>query len=87
MTTAEKIAQVWNASRNKDLTANLAFENVLNASFGKSSSLSPVAEVNIYQREIRYADGSILWVLDVTAAREIGIAEYSYSFKAQDKAC
>lgn len=87
MTTAERISQVWNASRNKDLTASLAFENVLNASFGQSSSLSPVAEVNIYHREIRYADGSFLWVLDTTSSREIGIAEYSYSFKAQDKAC
>lgn len=87
MTTAERIAQVWNASRNTDLTADLAFENVLNASFGKSSSLSPVAEVNIYQREIRYADGSYLWVLDVTASRAAGISEYNYSFKAQDKAC
>lgn len=87
MTTAERIAKVWNESRNKDLTADLAFENVLNASFGKSSSLSPVAEVNIYQREIRYADGSFLWVLDVTASRNIGVSEYNYSFKAQDKAC
>ena len=87
MTTAERIAEVWNASRNKDLTADLAFENVLNASFGKSSSLSPVAEVNIYKREIRYADGSFLWVLDVSSARNIGISEYNYSFKAQDKAC
>lgn len=82
---AEKVATIWNASRNKDLPAIAAFENVINASFG--SVTHNVTNINIAHREVRYSDGSFLWVMDSAAAYIAGVAEYPYYFKAQAKAC
>jgi len=87
MTTAERIAQLWNADRNAQISANAAFEIVLNASFGESGSLAAVARVSIHHRTIYYTDGSILTVLDQAAAREAGLTGYDYCYKAQDKLC
>lgn len=87
-TTAERIATIWNASRQANIPAIAAFEVVLNASLdGVNSSLSNVSRVSVYHREIFFADGSILTVLDTSAAYIAGIAEFPYSYKAQDKAC
>lgn len=85
LTIAAKVAQIWNASRNKDLNAYAAFENVINASFG--SVTHNVTNINIHHREVRYSDGSILTVLDQAAARAAGLTEFDYCFKSQDKLC
>lgn len=85
MTTAKRIAQIWNASRNVELTANEAFENVINASFGEPRSLAAMSYVNLHHREIHYADGSILTVLDQSAAYAAGITSAPYAFKSQDQ--
>ena len=88
MTTAERIAKVWNASRNEDINAIAALEIVINTSFGAGkSSLSDIALISIHNMEVTYLDGSILTVLDQSAARKEGLTDFSYVFKAQGKAC
>ena len=88
MTTAERIAKIWNASRNEDLNAIAALEIVINTSFGAGkSSLADIARISLHKMEVTYLDGSILTVLDQTASRDAGLTDFSYAFKAQDKAC
>lgn len=87
-TTAARIANIWNASRQADIPAIAAFEVVLNASLdGVNTSLSNVVRVNLTHREIFFADGSILTVLDQKAAREAGLTEFDYCYKSQDRLC
>lgn len=87
--TAAKIANIWNASRQADLPAIAAFEVVLNSSLnGKNAPLlADVVGVSIHNREIRYADGSILTVLDTSAARSAGLTDFDYAYKSQDQLC
>lgn len=87
-TTAEKIATIWNASRQADINANAAFEVVLNASLdGVNTTLANVCRVSLHHREMYFTDGSILTVLDQSAARAAGLTEFDYAYKSQDKLC
>lgn len=87
-TAAANIANIWNASRQADIPAIAAFEVVLNASLnGKNSVGRDVASVSIYNREITYTDGSILTVLDTSAARAAGLTDFDYAYKSQDQLC
>lgn len=84
-TAAANIANVWNASRQANIPAIAAFEVVLNASLGRHDV--EVVQVSVHNMEISFSDGSILTVLDTTAAYIAGIAAFPYSYKSQDQLC
>ena len=84
-TAAANFANVWNASRQVDISAVAAFEAALNAALSHPHAL--VASVSIHHREIYFTDGSILTVLDQSASRAAGMTAFDYAYKAQDKAC
>lgn len=84
-TAAANFANVWNATRQADISATAAFEVALNAALTRTDCT--VARVSIYHREIFFSDGSILTVLDQKAAREAGLTDFDYAYKSQDQLC
>ena len=78
---AAKVANIWNGSRNTEFGAEVGFEVAINA------NLDRIACVKMHHREITFKDGSILFTLDTSKAREAGLTDFDYSYKAQDKDC
>lgn len=81
LTIAEKVARIWNDSRNTEFGAHTGFEVAINA------NLDRIAVVKLSRREITFKDGSILFTLDTHHARVAGLTDFDYSYKAQAKAC
>lgn len=80
LTIAEKVAKIWNGSRNTEFSAIIGFEVVMNA------NLDRLACVKLHHRELTFKDGSILFTLDTSIARQTGLTDFDYSYKAQEKA-
>lgn len=78
LTTAEKVARQH--KRNQDITAFRAFDVIVN------QYIINVKRIRASNMEIRFNDGSYLWVVDTHAARLAGLTDFSYSIKTQEKA-
>lgn len=81
LTTAEKVANIWNLSRVTEFSAVTGFEVAINANIDR------IACVNLHHREITFKDCSVLFTLDTEAACKAGLTDFNYSYKAQDKIC
>lgn len=82
-TIAAEVANIWNKSRSEDISAAAGFEVVLN----NAAPFSCVAGVRLHHLEITYTDGSILTVLNTDKAKEAGMTDFAYAYKAQDQLC
>lgn len=51
-----------------------------------NANLDRLACVKLHHRELTFKDGSILFTLDTSIARQAGLTDFDYSYKAQAKA-
>lgn len=77
-TIAEQVA--GQHKRVEGATANGAFEAITN------QYIHVIHSVRMYHKEIIFKDGSVLWVLDSYEARIMGMTEFDYAIKTQEKA-